>query len=430
MKFDVEELSSTKRKLRIEIPADRVAGEFEQALRAVSRSARIKGFRPGHVPRPVLERYFAEDVRREVTSKLVREGLSSAVEESKLDVVSPPELAIESGGDKDSLRFSATVEIRPALAAIATEGFSAERPMVAIGDAQVDQVIEQLRQRSAELVAIADRGDVARGDFANVDIRVTADGTEIPSLAVKGKPVEVAAGQLPAPIEERLALSRVGETFSVEGLAPEGADPEVAGKTLTYTVTVNSIAERRLPEVDDEFAKDQGEYETLAQLRGQIAEQLERDARRRADATVRQSIVDQLLHRNPIDLPEAMVGRSVEEMLHELKHDLERRGLQFTDVAREKEARDKLRPRAEREVHAALLLDALAEQRHVEVGDEELADHLGRLVAGAGKLRDQAREHYRHEHARDAVRAELRRARVLEQLVREADVKEVAQNVE
>ncbi|HYC22430.1 MAG TPA: trigger factor, partial [Candidatus Bathyarchaeia archaeon] len=188
MKFDVEELSSTKRKLRIEIPADRVAGEFEQALRAVSRSARIKGFRPGHVPRPVLERYFAEDVRREVTSKLVREGLSSAVEESRLDVVSPPELAIESGGDKDALRFSATVEIRPALEAIATEGFSAERPMVAIGDAQVDQVIEQLRQRSAELVAIADRGDVARGDFANVDIRVTADGAEIPSLAVKGKP--------------------------------------------------------------------------------------------------------------------------------------------------------------------------------------------------------------------------------------------------
>jgi trigger factor len=430
MKVDVEELSTTKRKLKIEIPAERVAGEFEQALRAVSRNARIKGFRPGRVPRPVLERYFAEDVRREVTSKLVREGLSSAVEESKLDVVSPPELAIESLGEKESLRFSATVEIRPALASIATQGLSAERPIVEIGDAQVDQVIDQLRQRSAELVAIADRADVARGDFANVDVGVTADGVEVPSLAVKSKSVEVASGYLPAAIDERLALSRVGETFSVEAPPPEGADPALAGKTLSYTVTVNSIAERRLPEVDDEFAKDQGEYETLAQLRGQIAEQLERDGRRRADAAVRQSIVDQLLSRNPVDLPDALVGRSVEDLLQELKHDLERRGLQFTDATREQEAREKLRPRAEREVHAALLLDALAEQRHVEIGDEELADHLGKLVAGAGKLRDQAREHYRHEHARDAVRAELRRARVLEQLVREADVKEVAQRAE
>jgi trigger factor len=426
MKVQVEELSATKRKFSIEIPAERVAGEFERAFHAVSKKARIKGFRPGRVPRPVLERYFADEVRSQVASKLVREGFDSAVEDSKLDIVSQPEVELEALDAKDALRFSATVEIRPKLETVNASGLTAQRPVAVIGDQQVDETLEHLRQRAAELVPIENRRDLARGDFATLDVRVAADGVDIPSLAVDSRAVEVAGGQLPAPVDERLALARVGDTFTVETPAPEGAPENLAGKQLAYTVSVRSIAERRLPELDDEFAKDHGECETLSELRSRLRQQLEHEAQRRAEAAVRDSLVEQLVVANPVALPDSLVARRVEELLQDFKLDLLRRGLRFADEEREAEARDKLRPRAERDVHASLLLDALAEQRGIAVNDEDLAEQIGKIVTAAGKHRDRLRELYRDAHAREAVRAEMRRTRALEQVVTDADVTEVA----
>ncbi len=417
MKVQVEEISPTRRKIAVEIPAERVASEFDRAFRSVSQSARIKGFRPGRVPRPILERYFGEDVRNRVATSLVGEGIRSAVAEAKLDVVSQPELDIESLSENDALRFSATVDVRPELGAIDTSGLTIERPRVVIGDEQVDQVLEQLRARYAELVPIEDRTDVGRGDFANVQISVECDGEAVPGMAVESANVEVAGGKLPPEVEERLALARVGETFVVDADAPDGAPPEIAGKTLRFTVTVRSIAERRLPALDDEFAKDHGDCETLAEVRGRIAEHLDREAQHRADGVVRDRLVERLLERHPFDAPATMVERRVEDLLRELQMDLAGRGLRLSSAEHETEAREKLRPRAERDVRAGLLLDVLAGQLEVEVGDDELAERIGRVLAAAGSHREQMREHYAQEHARDAVRSELRRVKALEKLV-------------
>jgi trigger factor len=157
MKVEVEEISPTRRRIAVEIPAERVTSEFERAFQGVARRARIPGFRPGRVPRPVLERYFGEEVRSEVATNLVREGFSSAVSESRLEVVSQPELDIGALRRDEALCFSATVDVLPPVGVIDTTGFTAERPMVAVGDEQVDQVLEQIRLRHAELVPITDR---------------------------------------------------------------------------------------------------------------------------------------------------------------------------------------------------------------------------------------------------------------------------------
>ena len=425
MKVEVEEISSTERKLQVEIPAERVHDEFERAFKDVARHAKIKGFRQGRVPRAVLERYFADDVRSQVTSSLVQEGFSSALEQSKLDIVSQPELDIGKLNEKEALRFSARVEIRPELVQVVTDGLQGEKPKVEIGDENVDNVITSLRERSAELVPVEDRTDIARGDFANVKLEATLDGEPVEGLQHESATIEVAAGRLPTEVDERLALSKVGETFSVDAPPPEGAPEELKDKTLSYAITVNSISERVLPDVDDDFAKDHGDCETLDELRSKIRTQLEEDATRRSDAHLKETVLNDLLSKNAFDLPPSMVARRVDMLLEEFKFELMGRGLQLTNSEYEEEARGKLKERAEREVASDLLLDRVAEKDGVEVSDEELAEQIGKILASGGQNSDQLREHYQHDHARDAVRSQMKRARTLERLVSLADVKDV-----
>jgi trigger factor len=425
MKFEVEEVSSTRRKLAIEIPAERVASEFERAYRDVARRASIRGFRPGKAPRGVIERQFGDQIREEVLTSLVREGFSSAVEDARIEMVSQPELELGTLDPKAALSFSAAVDVMPPMPEIATGGFTVTRPRVDTTDEDVDKVLEQLRMRHGELVPVEGRTELARGDFATIRIDAESDGEPVPGLAVESATVEVAGGQLPQVIDERLALARVGETFTVEGPPPDGAPPELADKQLRYTVAVSAIAERRLPALDDEFAKDHGDCETLAELRTRIREQLDREGNRRADLVARESLVDELVKRNAIDVPESFVARRIDGLLREFLMELGARGLQLSGPEHETEAREKLRPRAEREVRRDLLLDAVARQFDVRVTDEELAEQIGRIVASSGKHAEQLREHYAHGHARDAVRAEMTRGRTLEQLVSRADVKQV-----
>lgn len=425
MKFEVEEISSTRRKLAIEIPAERVATEFERAFREIARRATIRGFRPGKAPRGVIERQFGEEIRNEVLSSLVREGFSTAVDESKIEMVSQPELDIGTFDPKEALTFSATVDVLPPMPEVDTTGFKITRPRVAITDEDVDKVLEQLRMRHGELVPVEGRTELARGDFATIHIEAESDGEPVPGLQVESATVEVAGGQLPAVIEERLALARVGETFTVEGPPPDGAPPELHDKQLRYTVAVNAIQERRLPALDDEFAKDHGDCDTLAELRTRIHEQLEREGNRRADLVARESLIDELVKRSPIDVPESFVARRIDGLLREFLMELGARGLQLSGPEHETEAREKLRPRAEREVRRDLLLDVVGRQLDVRVTDEELAEQIGNIVASGGKHADRLREHYAHDHARDAVRTEMTRGRTLEQLVSRADVTEV-----
>jgi len=425
MKFEVEEVSSTRRKLAIEIPAERVASEFERAYREIARRASIRGFRPGKAPRGVIERQFGDQIREEVVTSLVREGFSSAVEDAKLEMVSQPELELGTLDPKTALTFSATVDVMPPIPEVATTGFAITRPRVAIVDQDVDKVLEQLRLRHGELVPVEGRTEVARGDFATIAIAAESEGEAIPALTVDSATVEVAGGQLPPVIEDRLALARVGETFTVDGPPPDGAPAELTDRQIRYAVTVSAIAERRLPQLDDEFAKDHGDCETLDELRARIREQLEREGNRRADVVAREGLVDALVKQNQIDVPESFVGRRIDALLREFLMELGARGLQLNGPEHEAEAREKLRPRAEREVRRDLLLDVVARQLDVRVTDEELAEQLGRIVASGGKHAEQLREHYAHDHARDAVRTEMTRGRTLEQLIARADVQEV-----
>ena len=424
MKLEIEEISAVERKLVIEIPADRVASEFARAYEEVSRHASVKGFRKGKVPRAVLERHYGEDVVGQVTQSLIQEGFSYAMEESKLEIVAEPKLDFEPPVEGQGLSFSATVEIRPELGEVNVEGLAVQRPATAVPEEEVDKVLEQIRERHAQLVPVEDRQDLARGDYATISIEATVDGEKVDALSVEAGTVEVAGGHLPEALDEKLEHAKVGDSFTVEAGAPDRAPEEFKDKTVSYAVEVNSVSEKQAPALDDEFAKDHGDCDSLDAMKAQIREQLEGEAVRKSDAAVNEAILDVVLERTEFEAPGGMVDGRVDALLREFSMELAQQGMRLNSGEHEDEAREKLRPRAEREVRANILLEHLAEQLEIAVDDEAVATEVSKIVESAGEQADRAREYFANPTNSESLRGQLQRARTLEKLVEGAEITE------
>jgi trigger factor len=286
-------------------------------------------------------------------------------------------------------------------------------------------VVEQIRDRHAELAPIEDRKELASGDFATIAIVAQSEGEKVDALSVDGGTVEVGAGHLPEAIDAKLATAKVGETFSADASAPERAPEALKDKIISYEVTVQSISEKNVPELDDEFAKDHGDCETLDEMRARIREQLEGEARRRSEGAVNEAIVDAILERTKFDAPAGMVAGRIESLMREFALELAQQGMRLTSGEHEEEAREKLRPRAEREVRAGILLDHMAGQLEVVIDEEAVTAEVLKIVESAGPQADRAREHFAEESNRESVRGQLQRTRTLAELVEKAQVTEV-----
>lgn len=424
MKLEIEEISAVERKLVVEVPAERVTSEFTRAYDEVSKNASVKGFRKGKVPRAVLERHYGEDVLGQVTQSLIQEGFSFAMEDSKLEIVSEPKLDFEPPVEGEALSFSATVEIRPELGEVNIEGLVVQRPSAEVADEEIEKVLEQIRERHSELVPVEDRKDLARGDYATVSIEASVDGKKVDALCVEAGTVEVAGGNLPEALDEKLEHAKVGDTFEVETSAPDRAPEEFKDKTVAYAVEVKSVSEKKAPELDDEFAKDHGDCESLEAMRAQIREQLEGEAVRKSDAAVNEAILDAVLERTDFMAPTGMVSGRVDSLLREFSMELAQQGMRLNSGEHEDEAREKLQPRAEREVRANILLEHLAEQLSVAVDDEGLAAEVSKIVESAGEQADRAREYFADSANSESLRGQLQRSQTLEKLVAAAELTE------
>jgi trigger factor len=424
MKLEIEEISAVERKLVVEVPAERVSSEFARAYDEVSRHASVKGFRKGKVPRPVLERHYGEDVLGQVTQSLIQEGFSFAMEESKLEIVAEPKLDFEPPVEGEALSFSATVEIRPELGDVSVEGLVVQRPSSTVADEEVEKVLEQIRERHSQLVPVEDRTDLARGDYATISIEASVDGEKVDALCVEAGTVEVAGGNLPEALDEKLEHSKVGDTFTLETSAPEGAPEDLKEKNVSYAVDVKSVSEKKAPELDDEFAKDHGDCDSLEAMRTQIRERLEGEAVRKSDAAVNEAILDVVLERTEFIAPGGMVDGRVDALLREFSMELAQQGMRLNAGEHEDEAREKLRPRAEREVRANILLEHLAEQLSISVDEEALAAEVSKIVESAGEQADRAREYFADPTNSESLRGQLQRSQTLEKLVAGAEITE------
>ncbi|MGH7863558.1 MAG: trigger factor, partial [Candidatus Binataceae bacterium] len=271
MNANVETTSTLGRKLTIEVARDEIRTELDRAYNELKRGVQMKGFRPGRAPRHLLERFFGDQVRGEVIQKLVADYTHEALEENDLKPVVAPEIVTEEADLDKALKFSAVFDVKPAVEVKDYAGLKIQAPRVEVKDADVDAAMQRLRERHGTLKKVEGRDVVQEGDFVVVTLEALENGKPLEGVKSENRLLQVNPKALAHGLEEVLIGAVAGKpTEKTKSYAADYAEKEIAGKTVKWRANVRDILQRELPELDDDFAKDVGEYKSLDELRDRV----------------------------------------------------------------------------------------------------------------------------------------------------------------
>ena len=416
MKVQVEELSPVERKLSIEVPPEQVQAELGRAYAQLGRSVRLPGFRPGKVPRRILEQRFKGEVEDDVARRLVERAYLSAISEHHVDAVGAPQLTPVRLDQEKPFAFEARVEVRPKVDPKDYRGLPFKRVQVAVIDPEVDERLEAMRQRVARLEPVEGRTGAETGDFAIVDYTGTIQRQPFPGSAAEDVTVEVAAGDLMRGNVPELAGTVVGQKRELDhAFAADDPEPSRAGKTAHFSFTLKGLKRQLVPPLDDDFAKEVGGGETLAELKAKVRGDLESAARNRAAQDEREQLVKGLVERNPFDLPKAMIERGLDAMLDGALRMMARQGLDPSRLNLDfSSLREEMRPKAEAEVRGALLLQAVAEKEGLSVNSEELDARIDQYATESGAPLHQVRKAFKEPEQKQALEQRVREEKTVE----------------
>jgi len=423
VRVETEQTGPVVRTLTVEVEPSRVRKAFDRAYRELGRSAQIRGFRRGKVPRSVLEKLYGASVAEEIERMLVAETLPEAVERAEVVPVAEPDIDAPTPQPDAAFRYTARVEVKPEIALPELGGLPARKPAVEVSDDDVEQEVERLRQERAALVEEGEQVPAAEGHTLQIDFVGRIDGQPFEGGSGRDVSVELGAGRMVPGFEEQLVGSRAGDDVQVSVHFPDDYGSEaLRGKQAVFDVHVGSVRRREVPELDDEFAKDVGDFEDLSQLRDRIREELHAAREREAQSTLHRSLLDALIERTPFDVPPGMVERQLQEQARQLHRTFQGQLPEEVLHAQIARMREEGREPAERRVREILLLEAVAREREVEVGDEEVDARLDEMAASRGMDAGTLRKLAREQGLEEAVRGEVRERKALELLVSEAEV--------
>jgi len=420
MKVAVEELEACKRRLQVEAPEDLVRKAWEEAYGRVSRQARLPGFRKGHVPRNLVKLHFADEVRREVAQRLIPQVYRQALAEARLKPVEDPdfhEVTLEEGSP---LKFTAVVEIKPAISLGAYTGLSVQHSPGAVADEDVAKTLEHLREQHAEFRSVERAGDL--GDLVIMDYTLTPEGME--PRREQGYAFLVGSQAVLPEIDEAvIGLAAGGERETRVRFPDDHRREDLRGKIGVATVRVVEVKEKALPPLDDEFAKSLGQYATLDELKAEVRKELEAQRERDNRRALEDKVVEALLAQHDFSVPEAMVLRQV---AHLIEHARERMRRQGVDPDQIKWDYDKLagelRPGALRAVRRALLLEAIADKEGLAPSDVDVEAEVEKIARVSQRPAPAVRRLMEKSGDLEALRVSLREARTLDLLIQHARI--------
>jgi trigger factor len=420
------ETSSIVRTLEVEVAAKRVRKAFDRAYRELGRRVQVRGFRPGKAPRSVLEKLYGASVAEEMKQNLVSETFPEAVERSGVVPVNEPSIEADELADGELFRYRASVEVRPEISLPELDGLPARRPLVEVGVEDVEGELQGLRERRAPLVDEPQGTAAAPGHTLVIDYSGTIDGEEFDGGSAEGAILELGSGRFIPGFEEQLEGATAGEEREIRVRFPEdyGAE-QLAGKEAVFSARVVRLQRRDLPELDDAFAQELGEFETVADLRDRIRADLETGREREANAELRRTLMDALIERTSFDVPPGMTERRLEQQLHMVREQLGRAIPEEELDQRLLQWREGWRPRAERDVRELLLLEAVAREADLEIDDDEVEERIQQMAREQGIDPARLRQAYGERGMRDALRAQMVEDKALEFLVSKAKVEEV-----
>jgi len=424
MKVQIENAGPFERKIFFEIPADVVAKEVDSTYRALNQSVKLKGFRPGKVPRSILERYYKNQVENEVMAKLIEDSYEKAVEEYHLFPVAVPTIldrTFEAGKD---FKYSLTVEVKPEVDVGDYRGLEVERPAVVVTDEEVEERLRALQETHAQLKPVEADRPVQPQDMVIVDFEGTLGGKPLEGWKVRDHLVEAGSNTLVGGLDQRLIGLPLGQEEDIPLRLPDTyARKELAGKEINVRLKVKEIKEKILPALDDEFARELGDFKTLEELKSRLRKTLEEQKQKRANDIAKERLLAILRAKHPFPIPKSMIDRQIEAMLARTELQLARQGMKLEETRRDDpQIRESLRPAAEKEVRGALILEKIAEKEKISVSDEELDRRLEEIASRLNQRTEAVKNYYRKKDRLEDLRELVREEKTLDLLLREAKI--------
>jgi trigger factor len=421
MKTEFVDVNETRKNVRVEIPSDVVDREIDRHARDYSRKARVPGFRPGKAPARVIKQRFKDQILHDVAHDLIPQAVNDALRERGVEAVDLPDIRDVTVEEGRPLTFTASFDTVPPFEPGDYTTISLRRPSIRIEDEAVDHALQRLRDRAARYEAVEGRG-VDAGDTLTLDLdRRDASGA---SDTHKDVNVELGAKANPPGFDEQLLGMEIGatKTFSVR-YPPDYAIKELAGTDGTYTVRVKGIKRRKIPELDDEFAKDLGSFETLDALRARVREDLEHEARHAADLEVRGELMKQLATRVPFEVPASLVERELDRRIEEFAHRLAEQQINPNEAGIDWRAfRESQRDPAREAVAAALVIDEVRRREQLDATEDEVEREVVRYAERMGRTPAAVRAELEKERGLSRVRGGLRREKAIDFLMARATI--------
>ena len=377
MKSSVEQLSPTRVRINVEVPFTELEPDFQRAYKELAKQVRLPGFRPGKAPAKLLEaRFGREAMLDQVVNEALPARYGQAVAESEVQPIGQPNIEVTKKEYGQELAFTAEVDVRPKITLPDLSALTVSVDPIEVSDDDVDAELQSLRARFGTLTGV-DR-PVADGDFVSIDLSATVDGQDVPNAAAEGLSHEVGSGRLIAGLDDALVGLSVDESREFTAKLATG---EHAGQDAQVTVTVRSIKERELPEPDDEFAQLASEFDTIDELRSNLRDQVRQVKRAQQAEQIREATLDALLEQVDVPLPEAIVQAQFDSAMHGALSGLNHDEAKFAEVlAAQGKSRQQFEVdahnAAEKDVQRQLLLDALADDLQVQVGQDDLTERL------------------------------------------------------
>lgn len=423
MKASWEKTEKNRGVLSVEVDAQELEKALDQAFRKVVKKVNVPGFRKGKVPRPIFEKRFGvESLYQDALDILLPKAYPEAVEQTEIEPVDQPEIDIDQLEKGKPFIFKATVTVKPEVKLGQYKDLEVPEKDFNVTDEEMESELKRMQERQGELIAVED-GQVEKGDRVILDFEGFVNGEAFEGGKAERYNLEVGSGQFIPGFEDQLVGMKAEEEKDVNVTFPEEYQAEeLAGKDATFKVKLHEIKRMQLPQLDDEFAQDVSEFDTLDELKDDIRNRLKEQKKNEEESYKRNTLVEKAAENAEIDVPDVMVEHEIDHMVQHFQQQLQMQGInleqysQFTgqEVS---EIREQFREEAGKKVRANLVLDTIAQEENIQVSDDEVEDELKKLAEQMGRDTDEVRRLLQNQGGMDQVKQELKTRKTIDLLV-------------
>jgi trigger factor len=429
MKTTVEEISSVKKKILVEIEAKDVDQKIDSVFRKYAKNAKIKGFRPGKVPMKMVERYYGDQVLEDAASDIVRETLAKAIHETEVYPLSMPLLEnaeiIKKGQD---YKYAAIIEVRPEFEITSYRGLKVEKEKLIVSDDDVEAQVKAILKAHGKLTPLTEERGVKKEDYAIINYQGFEGENAIDGMKAENYSIYIGGGNFYPGFEEELIGLGKGDkkAFTID-FKDDYVNPKLRGKTIRFTVEVTDIKSIDLPALDDAFVKGLGlELDTVDALKARIKTDLISREEKRIESDLRNKIVNAISDSVTFDLPESLVEKEIEASIDNMKSNFMRSGASFERLGlSDEKMKEEFRPIAERNIKTSLILGKIASLEKLEVEENDLSESFEEMAKESGHPAEELRKFYEANGYMEGLKQSLLKEKTLKYLVENASVTEV-----